>query len=172
MSSIEPALATDGPSTLHIADAISVFTRIDRACVAELWDSYLDEGEAASGYAFRVYRNNGGRVLGFACFGPHPLTEGTFDLYWIAVDPAARRQGVGRALLAQVEAEVRGQGGRLLVIETSSLPSYAPTRRFYESCGCRCEAVIRDFYAPGDDLVIFVMELVPRSGSLATSSTP
>jgi len=159
---IEPALATDGPSILHIADAIHIFTHIDRECVAELWDSYLDKGEAASGYAFRVYRNDGGRVLGFACFGPHPLTEGTFDLYWIAVDPDARRQGVGRALLSRVEAEVKARGGRLLVIETSGLPSYAPTRQFYESCGCRCEAVIRDFYAPGDDLVIFVKELVPR----------
>lgn len=164
MSSIEPARATDGPSILYIADAISIFTRIDRECVAELWDSYLDKGEAASGYAFRVYRDDEGRVLGFACFGPHPLTEGTFDLYWIAVDPEARRRGVGRALLSQVETEVKARGGRLLVIETSGLPSYAPTRQFYESCGYRCEAVIRDFYAFGDDLVIFVKELVPRSG--------
>ncbi len=130
--------------------------RIDRECVEELWNAYLDKGEAASGYAFRVYRNDGGRVLGFACFGPHPLTEGTFDLYWIAVDPDARRQGIGRALLAQVETEVKARDGRLLVIETSGLPSYAPTRAFYEACGYRCEAVIREFYAPGDDLVVFV----------------
>jgi len=110
-----------------------------------------------------VYRDDGGRVQGFACCGPHPLTEGTFDLYWIAVDPDARRQGVGRALLSQVGTEVKARGGRLLMIETSGLPSYTPTREFYESCDCRREAVIRDFYAPGDDLVIFVKELSPRT---------
>jgi ribosomal protein S18 acetylase RimI-like enzyme len=116
-----------------------------------------------------VYRDDRGRVLGFACFGPHPLTEGTFDLYWVAVDPDARRQGVGRALLSQVETEVQARGGRLLVIETSGLPSYTPTRQFYESCDCRREAVIRNFYAPGDDLVIFVKELSPRAERQAAS---
>jgi ribosomal protein S18 acetylase RimI-like enzyme len=170
MSSIEPALATDAPAILHIAAAITIFTRIDRDCVEELWNSYLDKGETASGYSFRVYRDDGGRVVGFACFGPHPLTEGTFDLYWIAVEPHARRQGVGRALLSQVETEVKARDGRLLLIETSGLSSYTPTRQFYESCDYRREATIRDFYAPGDDLIIFVKELVPRGGSPATSS--
>jgi D-alanine-D-alanine ligase len=118
-----------------------------------LWDAYLRQGEA-SGYVFLVYRN-GDRLLGYACFGPHPLTEGTFDLYWIAVDPQMRGQGIGHALLARVENEVHARGGRILIVETSGTPVYAPARRLYESCGYRYEAVVHDFYAPGDDLIVF-----------------
>jgi ribosomal protein S18 acetylase RimI-like enzyme len=126
-------------------------------CVEELWNAYRDRGEQ-SGYTFLVYRN-GDRLLGYACYGAHPLTQGTFDLYWIAVDPTARRQGIGRTLLSRVEDEVRSLAGRVLVIETSGTPPYAPTRQFYESCGYTREAVVRDFYAPGDDLVIFYKRL-------------
>jgi ribosomal protein S18 acetylase RimI-like enzyme len=98
-------------------------------------------------------------MLGYACFGPHPLTQATYDLYWIAVDTNAQGRGIGRALLAQVEAEVRGRGGRLLLIETSDTPAYAPARWFYESSGYRCEASIHDFYAPTDSLLIFSKDL-------------
>lgn len=77
------------------------------------------------------------------------------------MDPAAQGRGIGRALLGRVEAEVQARGGRLLLIETSSTPAYAPARRLYESCGYCREAVIHDFYAPGDDLIIFWKELTP-----------
>jgi len=79
------------------------------------------------------------------------------------VDPAAQRRGIGHALLARVEAEVQARGGRLLLIETSSTAPYAPARRLYETSGYHCEAVIRDFYAPGDDLIIFRKELLPHA---------
>ena len=98
-------------------------------------------------------------MQGYACFGPHPLTQGTYDLYWIVVDPTAQGHGIGHALLARVEAEVQARGGRLLLVETSGTPAYTAARRFYESSGYRCEATIHDFYAPGDDLVIFSKDL-------------
>jgi ribosomal protein S18 acetylase RimI-like enzyme len=98
-------------------------------------------------------------MQGYACFGPHPLTQGTYDLYWIVVAPAAQGHGIGHALLARVEAEVQARGGRLLLVETSGTPAYAPARQFYESSGYRCEATIHDFYAPGDNLVIFSKDL-------------
>jgi D-alanine-D-alanine ligase len=155
---ITRASEQDGSQILHLTAAAGVFKPGEVACVQELRDAYLRQGEA-SGYVFLVYKN-GDRALGYACFGPHPLTEGTFDLYWIAVDPLARGQGVGRALLARVEKEVQARGGRMLLVETSGTPSYAPARRLYESCGYRCEAVVHDFYAPGDDLIIFGKPLV------------
>jgi GNAT superfamily N-acetyltransferase len=148
------------------------------SCVEELWNAYRDKGEEASGYTFLVYRD-ADRVLGYACFGPHPLTHGTFDLYWIAVDPKARGHGIGRALLNRVDAEIQAQGGRLLLIETSSTPAYAPTRCFYEACGYSCVATIQDFYAPGDGLVIFAKCLPGRmptgyiySASLSSHAVP
>jgi len=98
-------------------------------------------------------------MQGYACFGPHSLTQGTYDLYWIVVDPTAQGHGIGHALLARVEAEVQARGGRLLLVETSGTPAYAPARRLYETSGYRCEAVVHDFYAPGDDLLIFSKDL-------------
>lgn len=127
------------------------------ACVQELWNAYL-QGSEASGYVFLICRN-GWRVLGYACFGPHPLTEGTFDLYWICTAREARGRGIGGALLARVEDEVRARGGRLLLVETSSTPDYAPARGFYESHGYRRESVVHDFYAPGDDLILYSKRL-------------
>jgi D-alanine-D-alanine ligase len=140
--------------------AIDVFNGTEVKCVEELWNAYQDEGEEASGYTFLVYRDEG-RILGYACFGPHPLTQGTFDLYWIAVDPTARRHGIGRTLLSKVEAEVPAQAGRLLLIETSGTPAYASTRRFYETCGYSCVATIPDFYTTGDDLLVFAKRVSP-----------
>ncbi len=64
---------------------------------------------------------------------------------------------MGKALLRASEFEVRARGGRLLVLETSGLEEYSPTRKFYEAAGYEQEAVIRDFYKAGDDLVIYTM---------------
>lgn len=75
-------------------------------------------------------------------------------------------RGIGSALLRRVEKEVRAQGGRLLLVETSSTPAYAPARRFYESQGFRYEAVVHDFYAQGDDLLIYAKRLDSALGSL------
>lgn len=150
------ACPDDGPQILSIAANAGVFTPEEVATVQELWEDYLRHGEAV--YSFRVCRE-GGKVLGFSCHGRHDLTERTYDLYWIATDPSARRRGVGRALLRRVEEEVRQAGGRLIVVETSGTPAYASTRAFYHSCGYEVEATIHDFYQAGDDLVIFTKHL-------------
>jgi len=132
---------------------------MELACVQELWEAYRQKGEA-SGYIFLVCREEG-RVVGFLCFGPTPLTIGTFDLYWIAVDPAVRGQGIGHALMDRMEQEVARRDGRLILVETSGTPAYAEARRFYESCGYHYQAVVHDFYRPGDDLLIFGKPVAP-----------
>ena len=97
--------------------------------------------------------------MGYACYGPRALTDRTYDLYWIAVGPKARRGGVGRILLRAVEQDIRKLGGRLLIVETSGLPKYEPTRAFYLATGYMLEATLKDFYTDGDDLVIFTKRL-------------
>ena len=108
----------------------------------------------------------GERLIGYACVGPTPATDGTFDLYWLAVDPAAQGKGVGRALVREVERELRARGGRLLLVETSSRPDYENTRAFYARCGYTEAARIRDFYAPADDRIMLTTRL-----DVFTSST-
>lgn len=96
----------------------------------------------------------GDLVLGYVCFGPTPMTQGTFDLYWIASSPDARGQGVGAALVSAMEVELRGRGARLVRVETSAQEAYGATRGFYAAMRYEEEARIRDFYRVGDDLII------------------
>ncbi|MCS6988334.1 MAG: GNAT family N-acetyltransferase [Chloroherpetonaceae bacterium] len=101
----------------------------------------------------------GERVLGYVCFGKTPMTLSTYDLYWIAVAPDAQGKGVGKKLFGFACDEIQKQGGKLVVIETSSQPQYDKTRRFYEAIGCQLEARIRDFYRVGDDKLIYAKRL-------------
>ncbi|HMC54066.1 MAG TPA: GNAT family N-acetyltransferase [Gemmatimonadaceae bacterium] len=98
-------------------------------------------------------------LVGYACFGPTPSTDRTYDLYWIAVHPAAQRTGAGAALMNEVERILSERRSRLIVIETSSRDDYAPTRRFYHGRGYEEAARLRDFYSPGDDRVVLTRRL-------------
>jgi ribosomal protein S18 acetylase RimI-like enzyme len=108
------------------------------------------------------------RLVGYACFGATPATDGTYDLYWLAVDPAVQGRGIGRALVRDVEEKLIARGGRLLVVETSSRPDYAGTRRFYARSGYAEAARVRDFYAPADDRILLTTRLTTRDGGAAT----
>jgi ribosomal protein S18 acetylase RimI-like enzyme len=131
------------------------FFRPDEVAVAvELVDEHLSRGKA-SGYHFVFVETETGDVAGYACYGPIACTVASFDLYWIAVEPAFQRSGIGRQLMAAVESRIADAGGRRIYIDTSSKPQYAPTRAFYEQSGFRCEARLADFYAPGDDRLIY-----------------
>jgi ribosomal protein S18 acetylase RimI-like enzyme len=99
------------------------------------------------------------RLVGYACFGPTPSTDRTFDLYWIAVHPDAQRTGAGAALMNEVERRLESLRARLLVVETSSREDYTHTRRFYHKRGYTENARLRDFHAPGDDRVILTRRL-------------
>jgi ribosomal protein S18 acetylase RimI-like enzyme len=83
---------------------------------------------------------------------------GTFDLYWIVVATEWQGRGAGGALLAEMERRIAGRA-RLIVVETAGRPQYAPTRRFYEAYGYAVESRIVDYYAPGDDLVVYVKRI-------------
>jgi D-alanine-D-alanine ligase len=155
---IEKAKEKDGAGILLVTSHIDLFADEEKTCVAELWDEYIRLGPKTSGYNFVVARV-GDKVSGFACYGERSLTNGTFDLYWIAVDPLGRRKGAGRELLQHVETDIHKLGGRLVFVETSGLEKYEPTRQFYLATGYQLEATIKDFYSLGDDLVIFTKHL-------------
>ena len=108
------------------------------------------------------------RLVGYACWGPTPGTAGTFDLYWIVVDPDRQGKGLGTRLLRAVEDQLTTDHGRLVIVETSSRADYAPTRAFYERRGYTRAARIPGYYAPGDDLVIYLKDLT--HGVLATAT--
>jgi ribosomal protein S18 acetylase RimI-like enzyme len=155
---IVTATEADGPQIQSITARAGVFNQEEIDSVSIMWTEYLTLGPEGSGYHFIAYRD-GDQVLGFAIYGPRDLTDGVFDLYWIAVDPDARCKGVGRTLLAACEEAVRKESGRMLIAETSGTPHYEPTRKFYFATGYKDEAVIKDFYTVGDDLFIFIKRI-------------
>ncbi len=115
----------------------------------------IDDGLAKRG-DYRFYVDvEGTRVRGYICFGPAPMTEGTFDLYWICVDASLKKSGIGRGLVRKMEEELRASGGRLVRVETEGSAGYDATRAFYVALGYEVVATIREFYAKGRDLVIF-----------------
>ncbi len=99
-----------------------------------------------------------GELMGWICWGQTPCTEGTWDLYWLAVDPAAHGMGVGTALVNEMERRLTGIA-RLISVDTSGRADYDPTRAFYAARGYLAVARVPDFYAPGDDQVIFTKAL-------------
>jgi len=102
-------------------------------------------------------------LAGFACYGPTPGTDRTYDLYWIAVDPSAQGTGSGTILLNEVERRLKGQNARMLVVETSSRSDYKNTRGFYFRRGYVESARACDFYAPADDRITFTKRLQSRA---------
>jgi GNAT superfamily N-acetyltransferase len=105
-------------------------------------------------------------LQGFACFGPTPATDRTYDLYWIAVDRNAQGSGCGTVLLSAVERTLEALHARMLVVETSSRSDYTATRSFYLRRGYVEAARVREFYAPEDDRIILTKRLAgsPRQG--------
>ncbi|MGH7226304.1 MAG: GNAT family N-acetyltransferase, partial [Gemmataceae bacterium] len=96
-----------------------------------------------------------GKILGYAYYAPAAMTDRTWYLYWIAVTRDVHAKGIGGKLLRHAENDIRGHGGRVLFIETSSLPHYDLTRKFYLKHGYEITGVLRDYYSDGDDMVVF-----------------
>lgn len=134
-----------------------VFTEIEVRCALELIDTYLNVA-GQKDYIIDCAVNKADQPIGYVCYGPTPLTDGTYDLYWIAVDPAYHSRGVGSLLIEHVEQMLRSRG-RLLLIETSSLPKNQAARQFYLRHHYREAARVADFYAEGDDRVIYAKRL-------------
>jgi ribosomal protein S18 acetylase RimI-like enzyme len=145
--------ADDRSEIARILQTAGAFQDQEIAVGLELVDESLDPGPATD-YAWWIAQIRG-RVVGFACYGPVPLTVGTYDLYWIAVEPDSRGLGVAARLDEAVTTSVRGLGGRWLLAETSSTAPYAPAQAFYARRGYRLVGRIEDFYRPGDDRLTF-----------------
>jgi ribosomal protein S18 acetylase RimI-like enzyme len=144
----------DMPLLEEILVATAAFTDDEVAIALELLETVLND-PLQQDYEVAV-ADIGDHVAGYVLFGPVPLTEGNYDLYWIAVNPNSQGSGIGRRLMKHVEEQVRQRGGRLLCLETSSQGGYLRTRSFYEQAGYIEESRIRDFYKPGDDRLTYV----------------
>jgi ribosomal protein S18 acetylase RimI-like enzyme len=140
----------------EIAVALELF---DEACAAGLAEPVADLPSSPASYEFVGAFTGAGDLAGYICYGPTPGTDRTYDIYWIAVDPAHQNSGSGSRLLGEAERRLQEREARMLVVETSSRADYESARRFYEKRAYRQGALIRDFYGPGDHRVIYVKRL-------------
>ncbi len=147
---------------IEIVRATGFFRAEEVAIAVELMEQNLAQGALRTGYHFMRAFGPDGSLAGFACFGPIAGTEGSFDLYWIAVHPLSQGQGLGRLLVETAAEEAIRSGGRLLYAETSSQPLYEPTRAFYGRNGFREIAKLPGFYRPGDDKIVYARDLIAK----------
>ena len=148
---LRPTLPADTPALLDIAEKTHVFKPHEIVALREVLDDFHDS--PGDHLAYTLVHD--GKVIGFVYFAPAAMTDRVWYLFWIFVDKTVQARGLGSQLLQFVEEETRGRQGRLMLIETSGLPHYEPTRRFYLRHGYELHATVRDFYEDGDDLNIF-----------------
>ena len=150
--------SSDRPALEALIRATGVFSEEEVGVALELIDIGFKPG--GGGYLLFVAADERDVAIGYACYGHTSMTDGVYDLYWMAVDPRAYRGGIGKALLRATEDDVRRCGGRMLIIETAGKAEYENTRAFYVRTGCVEIARIIDFYRVGDDKVVYQRKLV------------
>lgn len=150
----EDVLADDSVAVRNIVASTGFFYDHEIEVAVELVDERLQKG-LMSGYLF-LFAEQGGRTVGYSCYGEIACTEGSYDLYWIAVHEDFRGQGIGGRLLQMTEELIFQRQGRVIWVETSGQEKYLPTRKFYLNSGYRQAALLEGFYADGDDKVVFV----------------
>jgi GNAT superfamily N-acetyltransferase len=150
---IRPSVSEETAALVSIANGTNVFKPHEIIALKEVLDDYYASNQRY-GHQCITYEKDG-QATGFAYYAPAAMTDRTWYLYWIAVNKDVQARGVGALLLRHAEEAIRKAGGRLFLIETSSLPQYALTRKFYVKHTYEQHAVLRDFYADGDDMVIF-----------------
>jgi ribosomal protein S18 acetylase RimI-like enzyme len=154
---LRPLQSGDRNALERITRAVNVFKEYEIPVALEVFDKAIEPGQT---YYEATAAEVEGKFAGWAAWGQRPCTEGTWDLYWIAVDPALHGAGVGSTILEEVERSLRGRA-RLLVVETGGRSAYDATRAFYLAKGYTVAATIPDLYAPGDAQVILTKRFIP-----------
>lgn len=145
--------ADDRKQLIDVIEGIGNFNEEEKGCAVELIDDAL-ANTAGSSYNIFIFEDSG-KIAGYYCIGKRALTDGVFDLYWIAVDTNIQNKGIGKVLLEHAENFAKENNGRWILAETSSKVSYNATRNFYMRNKYSIVSQIKDFYTVNDDLIVF-----------------
>lgn len=159
-------IAADRARIEEITRAVGRFRDDEIPVALEVFDAAVREDADGSYHILGAELDAG--LVGWICWGPTPCALGTYDLYWMAVDPEVQGSGIGTALLTEMERRL-ARVARLIIIETAGRADYSATRAFYQARGYSPVATIPDFYAPGDDQVVFVKRGSGAAGTRGSS---
>jgi ribosomal protein S18 acetylase RimI-like enzyme len=168
---IRPATPDDTPALVALAVSTGLFLPSEadallKGVLDELHAGRLGEDQLASVWV----DGPAGPPAGWVYFSRNAMANQIWDLWWIGVAPLRHGQGIGDELLRFVEAHVHSAGGRILLIETSSLPKLDRTRKFYAKRGYTACGQVPDFYADGDDKVIFAKRIAEKVSTASLAS--
>jgi ribosomal protein S18 acetylase RimI-like enzyme len=150
---IRPTSPADTAALLKLTEGTGVFKPHEVEALDEVLSDYHASNHTLGHVAVTDERH--GQIVGYSYYAPAAMTDRTWYLYWIAVTRTTQAKGVGSNLLRHAENDIRGRNGRVLFIETSSLPHYELTRKFYLKHGYEITGVLKDYYSDGDDMVVF-----------------
>ena len=151
---VRPMAPADKPAVMDLIKTTDMFTPAEIEVAEELIDDYLLKPDQKD-YRVVIVETGDGGVGGYLTWGPTPLAEGVYDLYWMAVSPKEQGRGLGKELVRWLEQTVARLDGRMIIIETAGQPKYRPTREFYLRLEYKEVARVPDFYKPGDDRIIY-----------------
>lgn len=140
----------DLPELKAIIDANDLFPS---EMLEEMISGYFAQNESHDIWLTDEADNS--KLVTIAYCAPERMTEGTWNLYLIAVHPEHQGAGLGSSMMNYLERILAGRGERVLLVETSGLQSFERTRKFYRNCGYDEEARIREFYQAGEDKIVF-----------------
>jgi ribosomal protein S18 acetylase RimI-like enzyme len=146
---------SDREEIKQILEETNHFSEDEIKVAIELIDVYLNDEKQKDYIIYVKEDENSKKAAGYICYGKRPLTDRTYDLYWIAVDPGIHGKGTGSMLVKHMESDLRSAGGNLILIETSGKAEYENERRFYLKNGYEVQTIIKDFYRGDDDLFIY-----------------
>ena len=152
-NNVRPITPEDLPALKVAIDANELFPS---AMLDEMISNYFNNKDSKD--LWFTYDNGKPVAIGYCA--PEKMTEGTWNLYLIAVHPDYQRLGYGTSMLRYIEQILIERGERLLLVETSGLDSFENTRRFYRQSGYEQEARIREFYQAGEDKIVFRKSLI------------
>lgn len=156
---IRPLAQEDREKIHSMLIGTQVFTPEEIDVAMELVDIVLCN-KSQRDYQIHCIVDEQDQPVGYICYGPTPMTFGTFDLYWIAIDPDSQGKGVGSILLDFLEKTVIELKGRMILADTSSMPQYEKTKRFYLKNGFQEVSRVPDYYYPGNDRITYCKKLI------------
>jgi ribosomal protein S18 acetylase RimI-like enzyme len=152
---VKEAVPLDRARIRTILELTGSFSSVEVECALSLFDAYVKVGPQPDEYIFCCAYDPTETVLGFICYGKASLTDRVYDLYWIATDPRYQGRGVGRLLIEILDGRLKKMGARMVLAETSSRFEYRKACQFYMRSGFEKVSTIQDYYALGEDLIVF-----------------